>query len=329
MCCKGGNKMIILDEFQKIFDEIVIPFVDGLKVEDEFLKPVFYTLRQKSNKFRSATTLLSAKICEGNDRDVLPIAAVAEIIHSSLIVQDDIADDNIIRRGKESAWKRYGNCYALHSSVYAVPICLKILSILKSSHIEQIRDRFLMEYQYVCKSQVGQSILELSTDMSYEQFLDIHIGKTAIGRWAITAPALFYEDKEKTEAFDKFARKLGDAGSIKNDIEDFLRDDEHESFCSDIRTGRLTYPIYLYFSKCDLQEQKDFLAIFGRNRVIDYTRIRQKIIDKGVVLYAIERINRLVIEAIEALKDIPSSREKQLLVAWANSHNYCKNMELS
>jgi octaprenyl-diphosphate synthase len=322
MFCKGGNKVIILDEFQKMFDEIVVPFINELRIEDEFLKPVFYTLRQKSNKFRSATALISAKICMGDYKDVLPIATVAELIHSSLIVQDDIADNNIVRRGKESAWKRYGICYALHSSVYAIPVCLKILSALKPLYTNQIKDRFLEEYQYVCKSQVDQSILELSTDMSYEQFLDIHMGKTAIGRWAIAVPALLYGNKEQVEVFDKFARKLGDAGSIKNDIEDFLKDDEHESFCSDIRIGRLTYPVYYYFSKCNLQEQKKFLAVFGRNRAIDYLEIRQRIIDKGTVLYAIGKVNGLVAEAIDALKDIPPSREKQLLVAWANNHNY-------
>lgn len=62
--------------------------------------------------------------------------------------------------------------------------------------------------------------------------------------------------------------------------------------------------------------------IFGRNKVIDYSEIRQKIIDKGTVLYAIEKVNRLVAEAIDSLKNISFSREKQLLVAWANSHNY-------
>jgi len=312
--------MIILNEFQKMFDEIIIPFIDQLNIEDKYLKPIFYTLRQKSNKFRSATSLLSAKICGGNYYDVLPIAAVSELIHNSIIIQDDIADDDIIRRGKMTAWKKYGMCHALHSSLYVIPPCLKILSYLKSPYAPQIKEKFLMEYQYVCKSQIKQALLNLSHNMSYDSFLDVHMGKTAIGRWAISASALFYGKNQQAKIFEEFAKKLGDAGSIKNDIEDFLEDDYYEPFCSDIRKGLLTYPIYYYFSKCNLQEQEDFLKIFGKDKIIDYAEIRQKILDKGTILYAAEKGNKLVSEAINILQNISSSQEKQLLIAWANNH---------
>ena len=314
--------MIVLNEFQKMFDEIVIPYLDKLDMENEFLEPLFYTLKQKSNKFRSATALLSTKICGGNYEETLPVAAVSELIHSSIIIQDDIADDDFIRRGKKAAWKKYGTCYALHSSVYIVPLCLELLSLLKSPHALQIKNSFLLEYQYVYKSQIKQVLLELSRDMSYDQFWDVHMGKTAIGRWAITAPALFYGKNQQVKMFEEFARKLGDAGSIKNDIEDFIEDDDYEPFCSDIRKGRLTYPIYYYFSKCNSREKKDFLIVFGRDRAVDCSDIRQKILDKGAVLHTIKKINRLVSDAIYSLKDIPFSDEKQLLIAWANSHNY-------
>lgn len=316
--------MIILNEFQKIFDQIVIPFINNLGIEDEYLKPVLYTLKQKSNKFRSATALLSAKLCGGNYDDILPIAAVSELIHSSIIIQDDIADIDFIRRGKMAAWKKYGICYALHSSLYVIPPCLKILEKLNSPQLITIREKFLKEYQYVCKSQIDQVLLDLSTSMEYSSFLDVHLGKTAIGRWAISSPATFYDNKELFKIFEDFAKKLGDAGSIKNDIEDFLDDDEYEPFCSDIREGRLTYPIYYYFSICDKNEQESFLKIFGRNKDVDYHEIKQKISDKGVILHGIEKTNALVTEAIKLLQNIPSSREKQLLIAWANHHNYIK-----
>lgn len=317
--------MTVLDEFQRMFDEIVMPFIDKLGIEDEFLKPVFYTLRQRSNKFRSATTLLSARLCGGKDQDVLPIAAVSELIHSSIIIQDDIADRDVIKRGKKSAWRKYGICYALYSSLYVIPPCLKILTELKSPHAFQVEVKFLAEYQNVCRAQIAQVLLDLSCDIPYDLFLGVHMGKTAIGRWSISAPALFYGNIEQAKIFEDFAMKLGDAGSIKNDIEDFLENDDYEPFCSDIRKGRLTYPIYYYFSMCNPQEREDFLRIFGKNKVIDYSQIRQKILDKGVILHAIEKINRLVLEAINLLTNILSSHEKQLLIAWANNHNYSRS----
>lgn len=316
--------MVILDEFQEMFEQTIVPFIENFCLEDIFLSPVYYTLTQKSNKFRSATTLLSAKICGGNYDDVVPIAAVSELIHSSIIIQDDIADGDFIRRGGEAAWKKYGMCYALYSSLYVLPPCLKLLDGLKSPNTAQIKDKFLEEYKYVCKAQMEQVLLELSSDMSYEQFLDVHTGKTAIGRWSIFSPAVYYGKYELAQILASFAKKLGDAGSIKNDIEDFLEKNDYEPFCSDIRKGVLTYPIYYYFSQCDQKEQDDFLKFFGREEIINYYEIRQKILDKGAVSHAIEKIDNLVFEAINILKDISPSREKQLLIAWAKHHKYRK-----
>ncbi len=312
----------MIDEFQEMFDEVVMPFIRQLDIENKFSEPVFYILKQRSNKFQSATALLSAKICGGSYNDVLPIAAVSELIHSSVIIQDDIADSDFIRRGKKAAWRKYGTCYALHSSLYVISPCLKILDGLKSSYVSQIKERFLAECQYVYKSQIDQILLDLSRDMPYDSFLDVHMGKTAIGRWAISTPTLFYGNSMMFKTLEEFARKLGDAGSIKNDIEDFLRDDDYEPFCSDIRKGSLTYPIYYYFSECDLREQEDFLKVFGKDKAVDYSDFRQKILDKGTILHSAEKINGLVSEAIILLKNVPPSQEKQMLIAWANNHNY-------
>lgn len=100
----------------------------------------------------------------------------------------------------------------------------------------------------------------------------------------------------------------------------FLEDDDHEPFCSDIREGSLTYPIYYYFSQCDEQEQKEFLKVFGKNKVVNYSQIRRKIVDKNTIQHCLKKINRLVAEAIDLLQRFNPCYEKELLVAWAKNH---------
>jgi len=312
--------MKVLNKFQQLFDSVVIPFIEQNVVEDGFLKPLFYTLRQESNKFRSATTLISAKICGGEYEDVLPIAAAEEILHSAIIIQDDIADDSLIRRGNEAAWKKYGICFSLHSSLYVIPECLRLLSQLHFEQTESIIQNFWKSYQDVYRGQINQDQLQLSTEISYADFLEVHLQKTALGRWAITAPAIMYGNQEYAKKFSIFAEKLGDAGSLKNDTEDFLHDDGHESFCTDIRTGNLTYPIYLYFSRCSSRERKEFISIFGKDKAVDYSEIRKGIIEKGIVEHCLEEIQRLVAESIDLLSNLPESKEKKMLEAWAKNH---------
>lgn len=312
--------MKVLEEFQYLFDSVTFPFIEQLGIEDGFSEPLFYTLRQKSNKFRSATALASAKMCGGNYNDVLPIAATGEIMHSSIIIQDDIADDGLTRRGGKAAWRKYGINFALHSSLYVIPECLRLLARLRLPQAAAIGQTFWESYQDVYKSQIGQVRLRLSKDVPYADFLTVHLGKTALGRWTITAPAVLYGNEAYAKIFNAFAVKLGDAGSIKNDAEDFMQNDGYESFCTDIRMGNLTYPIFYYFSQCASVEQEEFLSIFGKNKAIDYSEVRRKIIGKGTISHCTERIQRLVAEAVQLLRIFPDSDEKKLLTAWADNH---------
>jgi len=183
--------MTVTEEFQKIFNETILPYIKTHVIPSHATETLFYTLEKTSNKFRSATALLAARLCQGEAENVLPIAAVSEIIHSSIIIQDDIVDNDTIRRGKEAAWKKYGLCFALHSSLHIIPECFKLLARLQSPHADQIIERFMQSYQEVCIAQSDQSLMPLVKEIPYKSFLDIHLGKTVLGRFAITTPALF------------------------------------------------------------------------------------------------------------------------------------------
>lgn len=284
-----------------------LDFIDNNR---EYYEPVIYTLEKPSNKFRSVTCFAAAEICDIAEKDVLPLAAVSELIHGSIIIQDDMADNNQTRRKHQAAWEKFGTCHSLHSSLYMIPDCLRII---KS---DAIRESFLFYLQDVYKQQIGQSLLELKQRMSYESFLAIHLGKTAIGQWSITAPAMLSGNKQIESALLNFSQILGDAGTIKNDAEDFM----HEGF-KDVKTGAVTYPIYLYFNRCNQKEQSSFLHIFGQNIDFDYDQLKTAFMNKGVYTDCKGKIEKLVSEAIVTLENLPNAKNITLLREWAEYHN--------
>lgn len=309
--------MKALIEFQKIFDELVLPYIKKQGFEDNFSKPLFYTLQIKSNKFRSATALLSAKLCKGDVEDILPIAATSEIIHNSIIIQDDIADNGMARRGIKTAWKKFGLCHALHASLYVIPHCLRFLTQLKTSS-DKITASFLKFYEHLCASQINQVLLRPNKKISYKLFRDIHLGKGAIGRWSITAPALYYQNKKYFAILSKFSDVLGDAGMLKNDVEDIIQEDEN--CCSDIRNGCLTYPVYYYFSHCSKREKAELLEVYGQNKDFDCSPLRKLLLKTDAIRHCKNKIQKLALEAADLLKALPSSYEKEVLIAWALNH---------
>jgi geranylgeranyl pyrophosphate synthase len=305
--------MKTIEKFQTIFEQKIMPYILGLDFINnnwEYYEPIIYTLEKPSNKFRSATCFAAAEICGVTKKDVLPLAAVSELIHGSIIVQDDVADNNQTRRKNQAAWEKFGTCYSLHSSLYMIPSCLRTI---KS---DAVRKSFLFYLQDVYKQQIGQSLLELGRHISYESFLAIHLGKTAIGQWSITAPAMLSGNKRIEHTLLDFSRKLGDAGTIKNDTEDFMR----EGF-KDVKTGAVTYPIYLYFNRCNQKEQSSFLHVFGQNIDFDYDQLKNAFINKGVYKDCKGKIEKLISEATVTLENLPDAKSVTLLQEWAEYHN--------
>ena len=60
-------------------------------------------------RIRPAITLLTFNAFDGErEEDVVDIATAMELIHAATLLHDDIIDGAEFRRGKESAYKRYG-----------------------------------------------------------------------------------------------------------------------------------------------------------------------------------------------------------------------------
>jgi len=60
-------------------------------------------------RIRPIVTLLAFKIFGGKETEaIVEIATALELIHTATLLHDDIIDDAEIRRGKESAYKRFG-----------------------------------------------------------------------------------------------------------------------------------------------------------------------------------------------------------------------------
>jgi octaprenyl-diphosphate synthase len=99
----------LLDSNEALIGEICHYLVDG---GGKRLRPLFI--------------LLAYRACGGSDaklEDAIDAAIALELIHSATLLHDDIIDGGMLRRGKPSAYARYGPAatifFAAHSSFAA------------------------------------------------------------------------------------------------------------------------------------------------------------------------------------------------------------------
>jgi len=101
----------ILGKITRIVNPIIEELLD-FYVDKKTQKIVKYPIFTGGKKIRSALAAISCQLLGGKIEDVLYPAAGLEILHNYTLIIDDIIDNSILRRGKATAWVKFGRSIA-------------------------------------------------------------------------------------------------------------------------------------------------------------------------------------------------------------------------
>ena len=77
-------------------------------------KMALYHLRTGGKRLRGRLALCAAKDQSVNPEQALLWAAACELLHNATLIHDDIQDNDPIRRGQPSLWKKFGVAQAIN-----------------------------------------------------------------------------------------------------------------------------------------------------------------------------------------------------------------------
>lgn len=297
---------MILDEFKNIYHIKVENKINHISNNyDCDWEPVIYTLNNGRNRFRAALAIISGQINQLDENTSATIGAISELLHTVIIMQDDIADNDDFRRGDISAWKRFG----IDRVIFCCEQVISVLLINSMNTLNQQATYSLLETIYkVNRGQLMQCKYTFSENCPDFMHKNIHEDKTALGRWSLTCPCTLKNNDKVFSALDKFSRLLGNAGSIKNDLENVLLDNSYDSVKTDASCKRLNIPLSRVANLYPLTE--------------DFSKedIKRIIMENGIYEKCKEEIELYVATAIQTLEFLPNGEEKELLIKWAKHH---------
>ncbi len=205
-----------------------------------------YVRSSGGKRVRPALLLLSNSACGGDasDKGTVRLATVMEMLHTATLVHDDIIDNALTRRGRESVNAKFGNQTAvlmgdwLYMSAFETSLEQRSLEILE---ILTRLTRKMTEGELIQLTVIGD------TEITEEAYFDILRRKTAylfsgcceIG--AILAGA----DETVKVALRDYGMNLGVAFQLADDLLDFTSDDDSLGKASgaDLLDGKLTLPL--------------------------------------------------------------------------------------
>ena len=225
-----------------------------------------YHTKTGGKRLRALLTLGSAKLCgySKGSRDV-NLAACVELIHSATLMHDDVIDEGIIRRGKETLNEIWGN----HSSVligdYLLSRCFEMM--VEDGNLEVLK-LLSSTSSKIAQGEVLQLQHKGEVDMLEETYLKIISAKTAELFAASTKVGAILSDVENKEkdALEFYGRNLGLTFQIADDTLDYNSELKMfgKTVGQDFFEGKITLPIILLFQKLDSIEKENLKEIFSK-----------------------------------------------------------------
>ncbi|MEZ4630123.1 MAG: polyprenyl synthetase family protein [Deinococcales bacterium] len=247
----------------------------------------------------------------------MTVALAVELLHSASLLHDDLIDDADTRRGKEAAFRRYGNIVSVMSGDFMLAKVLSLLARSKSPEFTQLMSQTAAD---ICEAEVLQFQMASLETYSFENYYRIISGKTAVLlAAALEGVAILAGQEEAREPLRTYAMAYGRAFQMQDDYLDLLGESEKlgKPIGGDLKEGKATYAVLKLILEEDVTEARAILRRHASQEA-DVLRMRDLVISKAIDQAAKAAIITEAQKAKEALAHFPKSRAKVILLELAD-----------
>ncbi len=223
-------------------------FVQHIESRVELIPEIGRYLQTSGGKrVRPALLLMCARLGGYRGEHATLYAAVVEFIHTATLVHDDMIDDSITRRGRETVHSRWGNDITVLLGDYLYIKSMGMALTVDSLDLVRLlcdATRGMIEGELYQLTKIGD------VDISEEEHLEIIRRKTAhlFGGCAQIGGMLGDLPEDRQLALRNYGVSLGMAFQLVDDLLDYTADESvlGKPVGGDVREGKMTLPaIYL------------------------------------------------------------------------------------
>jgi len=278
-------------------------------------------LAERGKMMRPMLCLLSAGACGGINPDSLHYAAAAELMHNATLMHDDVVDGATLRRGKPTLGALLGpRASVLIGDFWLVKAMDCVVHATdRGNKVQSIFSKTLSD---LAEGEMMQMEKAMKLDTTQEDYIRIIYCKTAslFESSAVSGARSAGAGKEMEEAIASFARNLGIAFQIKDDILDYLPSDAlGKPSGQDLREQKITQPLLCVLEKMGADEASQLrhkLSLVPQDPAIA-EEIEAVVAARGGVAMAAMVMDSYIEKAIFCLSALPESKEKSYLARLA------------
>ncbi len=253
-------------------------------------------------RMRGFLVYLGYLIGRGKDvKSILPIALAVEVIHTFLLIHDDIIDKSDTRRGKTTVHKKYEKDFDVHYGMSQAIVLGDIAGFeaLKLVNSSGFSDRQKIEcqkklYDVILETAYGEAldVLYSYKGAKINDIMTVSDLKTA--RYSFVGPlsvgmTLGKHTKKQLVAVEKFGQLVGIAFQLQDDYLGVFGDEKvlGKSTLSDMREGKNTLIIHKAKHLASPEDSKIISKIWGNPKtdIEELEKIREIIRKCGALAW--------------------------------------------
>jgi len=248
----------------------------------------------------------------GGGRDtqsILPIALAVEIIHTFLLIHDDIIDKSDNRRGKVTVHKRYEKVFGAHYGTSQAIVlgdiagfeALKLVNSSGFSNRQKIECQNKL-YDVILETAYGEALDVLYSYKGAEIADIMAVSDLKTARYSFVGPlsigmAFGKHSKKQLIAVEKFGQLVGTVFQLQDDYLGVFGDEEvlGKSVLSDMREGKNTLLVYKTKELAAKQDLAKLNKIWGKRNGtnVDLGTVKKIILDSGADKWCAGEMKRL------------------------------------
>ena len=209
-----------------------------------------YVVRGGGKGIRPALTLLAGKFYNYNLKYLLPMATAVELMHTATLIHDDTIDKSVVRRGKPTIYKIWGEETAVLLGDY---LFAKAGEFVADTQNPRVIKFFSQTLAAISSGELSQLLDAFTLEQTRQHYFQRISSKTAsLFSLATESGAILSEAPEKSvKALKEFGYNLGIAFQIVDDVLDFTGTEDKlgKPIGSDLTQGTLTLPTMLLIER--------------------------------------------------------------------------------
>ena len=279
-----------------------------------------YIVNSGGKRLRPLLAVLAARALGYQGQQHVTLATIIEFIHTATLLHDDVVDESMLRRGKETANAVFGNQASVLVGDFLYTRSFQLMVSLGRMRVMEI---LADATNIIAEGEVLQLMNVNDPETTEESYMQVIYCKTAKLFEAATqlAAVLSDQDETVTKAMQNYGMHLGTAFQLIDDVLDYQADVDElgKNIGDDLAEGKPTLPL-IYALKHGNPQQQALIrdAIVESNGLTKLEEIMAALTQTAAFEYTRNIAEQEAQKARDAIAFLAESPYKQALLALAD-----------